>query len=227
MIIVNGLHFEGWLERLISASGYHGRIVVATTGIRPRLLNNQPDPHAWQSLSNGRIYVDNIRAALIAAIPAHADQINYGAAMYLRDIDKMERSVRQRFRSIPDNERRVITSHDAFGYFGADYGIEFLSPQGWSTDSEPSAAKVAAIIEQIKLHRVRAVFIENITDPRLVEHIARDAGAIRGGTLYSDALSAPGTAADSYLKMFDSNAATLVNAMRRASQPPSYEQRSP
>jgi zinc/manganese transport system substrate-binding protein len=213
LVVVNGLGFEGWLERLVRASGYRGPVVVASAGITPRKLGKEPDPHAWQDLNHVRRYVLNLRDALARARPADATVFEQRAASYLERLVALDAEVRRTFEGMPKAQRRVITSHDAFGYLGAAYGIEFLSPQGMSTDSEASAASVARLVEQIRRQGVRAVFVENITDPRLVERIAREGGATVGGRLYSDALSKPGTAADTYLKLFAHNAAAIAAAL--------------
>jgi zinc/manganese transport system substrate-binding protein len=214
LVVVNGLRLEGWLERLIAASGYHGPVVVATKGLVPMQLAGAPDPHAWQSLRNARIYIQNIAVALKTASPSSAADIEARTVAYLGQIESLDAQARARFGAIPQEQRRVITSHDAFGYLGAAYGIEFISPQGRSTDSEASAADVARVIRQLKEQRVKALFIENITDPRLVDRIAKEAGVKSGGELYSDALSPPGTAADTYLKMYAFNVDALANAMQ-------------
>ena len=213
LVIVNGLHFEGWLARLITASGYRGPIVVATTNVNVRRGRGVPDPHAWQDLRNGRIYVENIRAALVNARPAHAASLNERAEAYGAKLVALDQATRARFTAVPASSRRVITLHDAFGYFGAAYGVEFLAPQGWSTDSEASAANVAQLIRQMREQRVRAVFLENISNPRLMLRLVREGGGVIGGTLYSDALSSPGTAADTYIRMFEHNTATIIKAI--------------
>ena len=214
LVVVNGLGFEGWLERLVAASGYRGPVQVASAGIAPRLLGAGPDPHAWQDLALAQRYVANLRDALARARPERAAVFEARAADYTARLRNLDREVRARFDAIAPAQRRVITSHDAFGYFGAAYGIEFLAPQGTSTDGEASAAAVARLIDQIRGERVRAVFIENISDPRLIERIAREGGVHVGGRLYSDALSRPGTAADTYHRLFDANARTLATALR-------------
>lgn len=216
LVVVNGLGFEGWMGRLVRASGYQGPVVVATTGIPVRHLGQEPDPHAWQDLNHARRYVLNLRDALTQARPAQASAFHQNAARYLDQLAALDRTVRKTFDAIPQAQRRVITSHDAFGYLGAAYGITFLAPQGMSTDSEASAARVAGLIEQIRKQRVSAVFVENISDPRLVGRIAREGGVSVGGRLYSDALSRPGTEADTYLKLFAHNVATLEAGLRRA-----------
>ena len=214
LVIVNGLRFEGWIERLVKVSGFRGPVVVATRGVTPRLRDGAPDPHAWQNLANARRYVENVRTALVAARPQRAREIDARAAAYLRRIDTLDKSLRERFAAIPAAQRRVVTTHDAFEYFGAAYGVEFLAAQGWTTESEASAADVARLVRQIKAQKARALFVENVTDPRLLQRIAQEAGTKLGGTLYSDALSAPGTAADSYLKLMEHNATTLLKALQ-------------
>jgi zinc/manganese transport system substrate-binding protein len=215
LVVVNGLGFEGWLERLVRAAGYRGPVAVASAGIAPRALAGQPDPHAWQDLAHARRYVLNLHEALSKARPAAALGFQQRAAHYAERLTTLDAELRQTFNAIPRAQRRVITAHDAFGYFGAAYGIDFLAPQGVSTDSEASAAAVARLIEQIRREGVRAVFVENISDRRLIERIAREGGAAIGGRLYSDALSALGTEADTYLKLFAHNATTLAHGMRR------------
>lgn len=214
LVVVNGLGLEGWLDRLVAASGYKGRIVVATRGLKPRELSGAPDPHAWQSLRNARLYVENIGVALKSAMPSQAAAFEDRVVDFLRRIEELDAHARARFGAIAQERRRVVTSHDAFEYLGAAYGIEFIAPQGRSTDSEASAAQVAAVIRQLRSQRVHAVFMENMTDPRLIERIAQDANARVGGKLYADALSPPGTPADTYLKMMAANIDALADAMQ-------------
>lgn len=209
LVVVNGLGFEGWLGRLVSASGYRGPVVVASQGVPARQQGRAPDPHAWQDLSHGQRYVQNLRDALLRLRPALGNIIGPRSTRYIQELAALDLDVRRRFARIPPAKRRVLTSHDAFGYFGAAYGIEFLSVQGMNTDSEALPSVVAGLIEQIRRQKVRAIFIENITDPRLMERIAKESGASVGGHLYSDALSPPGTEADTYLKLFSHNAATI------------------
>ena len=215
LVVVNGLGFEGWLDRLVHVSGYRGRVVVASRGVRLRHGgHHDTDPHAWQSLAHGGRYADNIAEALVQRWPGRADEIRARGAAYRLRIDALDAQVRGWLDAVPRQRRRVITSHDAFGYFGEAYGLDFLAPQGWSTGSEPSAAAVARLIRQVRAQQVTALFVENISDPRLIERIARESGARIGGKLYSDALSAPGGAAASYLQLFEHNARTLAAALR-------------
>ncbi len=217
VVITNGLRFEGWIDRLISASGYRGPVVVASRGVAMRQLSGGADPHAWQDLANGMRYADNIRAALVAALaaksPTRVADVETRAAAYRQHLAALDRDTRARIAALPAERRRVITSHDAFGYFAAAYGITFIAPRGWTTGSEPSAEAVARIVRQARDARASALLVENISDPRLIERIAREAGLKVGGELYSDALSPPGTEADTYLKMFEHNVRTLVEAM--------------
>ena len=222
VVFVNGLGFEGWLERLVKASGTKAPIVVATTGIKPRERagdhdhdhdHGRADPHAWQSVANAKIYVANIHNALIAADPAGKDTYHANAAAYLAELDALEREVRDVVAKIPPDRRRVVTSHNAFGYFQDAYGISFTAPQGVSTEAEASAKDVAAIISQIRKQKAAAVFLENVTDPRLVEQIARETGAKVGGTLYSDALTDDKGDAPTYVDLIRHNLRQLAAAL--------------
>jgi len=224
LVFVNGLGFEGWLERLVKASGTKAPVVVATKGIKPLERagehdhdhdhdHGRADPHAWQSVANAKIYVANIRDALIAADPAGKDAYSANAAAYLAKLDALERDVREVIAKIPADRRRVITSHSAFGYFQDAYGVNFTAPQGVSTEAEASAKDVAAIIAQIRKQKVAAVFLENVTDPRLVEQVARETGAKVGGTLYSDALTDDKGDATTYIDLMRHNLRQLASAL--------------
>ncbi len=215
LVLVNGLGFEGWIKRMVKVSGYRGTVAVATQGVQPRTGgHHDTDPHAWQDLALARRYAANISAAFAQRWPDRRDEIARRSADYVARIDKTDVQVRAWLGAVPRAQRRVITSHDAFGYFGAAYGVDFLAPQGWNTHSEPSAAAVARLIRQIKKDGVRAIFIENISDRRLVERIAREGGVRIGGTLYSDALSKPGGPAATYLQLFEHNARSLATALQ-------------
>jgi len=218
VIFVNGFKFEGWIDRLIKASGSKASLVVATKGIKPREMAEEDhdakkgktpehgvDPHAWQSIANARVYVANIRDALIAADPAGQEIYQKNAADYSAKLAAVEIEVKEGIAKIPAERRKIITSHDAFGYFGATYGFEFIAPQGVSTETEVSARDVAKIIRQIKAQKIPAVFIENVSDPRLMQRIADETGAKIGGKAYSDALSAEGGPAATYIDMMRHN----------------------
>jgi zinc/manganese transport system substrate-binding protein len=220
VIFVNGFKFEGWIERLIKASGTKASVAVATKGIKPREMADEDhdheqgvDPHAWQSIANARIYVANIRDALVAADPGGKETYEKNAADYLAQLAAVESEVREEIAKIPAERRKIITSHDAFGYFGAAYGFEFIAPQGVSTETEVSARDVAKIIRQIKAQKIPAVFLENISDPRLMQQIAAETGAKIGGRIYSDSLSSAGGPASTYIDMMRHNIRQLSAAL--------------
>src|SRR5437764_11566385 len=215
---VNGLGFEGWMERLIKASGSNAPVVTATRGIKPRKADDErghggADPHAWQSVANAKIYVANIRDGLSAADPAGKASYEASAAAYLAQLDALDAEVKAAIDRIPADRRRIITTHDAFGYFAAAYGVSFIAPQGVSTESEVSAKDVAKIITQIRKQKIPAVFLENVTDKRLLERIGAESGARIGGTLYSDALTDEKGEAPSYLDMMRHNVKQLASAL--------------
>jgi zinc/manganese transport system substrate-binding protein len=213
LVIINGLGLEGWLPRLVQSSGGKAAIVTATTGIAPRRLGSDADPHAWQSVANARIYVANIRDALIAADQAGAPTYRANADAYLTKLDALDREVREAVAQIPQARRKVISTHDAFGYFAAAYGIAFIAPQGVSTESEASARDIAAIITQIRTGKIPAVFLENISDPRLMRRIAAETGAKIGGTLVSDSLTAENGDAPTYIELVRHNIKALTSAL--------------
>lgn len=227
VVFVNGLGFEGWIDRLVKSSGTKAKIFVASKGVEPREMAEEgeeaghdahakdakghdhdhggTDPHAWQSVANARLYVANIRDGLIAADPDGRAAYEANAAAYTAKLDALENEVKAAIARIPVEKRRIITSHDAFGYFSAAYGIEFVAPQGVSTEAEASARDVAKIIRQIKAEKIPAVFMENISDPRLVKRIASETGAKIGGEVYSDALSDDKGPASTYIDMIENN----------------------
>ena len=260
ILVVNGLQFEGWLDRLIDASNFRGIRVVATEGIEPIAFDDGNDhggnlqvhaeeaghdhdhddqaeaghddeheehaeaghdhhdhgafdPHAWQSLGNAVAYVDNITAALAQADPGNADAYHRNREAYVDQLETLDSEIREIVDRLSTSERTVVTSHDAFQYFGRDYGLTFIAPQGLSTESEASAKDVARLIQQIREQGIRAVFIENVADPRLLKRIADETGATIGGTLYPGALSGPDGPAPTYLDMMRHNATTLAQAL--------------
>jgi zinc/manganese transport system substrate-binding protein len=213
LVIINGLGLEGWLPRLVQSSGSKAAIIVATSGIAPRKLGSDADPHAWQSVVNAKIYVANIRDALIAADQAAAPSYRANADAYLAKLDALDREVRDAVAQIPQARRKVISTHDAFGYFAAAYGIAFIAPQGVSTESEPSARDIAAIITQIRTGKIPAVFLENISDPRLMRRISAETGARIGGTLVSDSLTSENGDAPTYIDMVRHNIKALTSAL--------------
>jgi zinc/manganese transport system substrate-binding protein len=218
IFFVNGLGFEGWMERFVESTGYKGPVVVATAGIATHTMEDEgevvTDPHAWQSLSNGLIYADNIAAGLCGVDADGCGTYKANAAAYKADMSALDAEVRAQIADIPEGKRKVITTHDAFGYFAEAYGVAFLAPEGVSTESEASAQDVAKLIGQIRAEGVSALFIENMSDPRLLEQIASETGVAVGGELYADALSEADGPAPDYLSMFRYNVAQLIPAMR-------------
>ncbi|GJE58759.1 metal ABC transporter substrate-binding protein [Methylobacterium trifolii] len=229
LVFVNGLGFEGWIDRLIKASGSKAPVVVASTGVATIPGNPEhdhdhdrsgadgaghaADPHAWQNVANAKVYVANIRDGLAKADPAHAEAYARNATAYIAELDRLEAEVRATIETIPPEHRRIITTHDAFGYFSSAYGLRFLAPQGVSTDSEASPRDVARIIRQIRRDKVPAVFLETVSDPRLMQQIARESGARIGGKVFSDALSGPSGPAPSYVAMMRSNLRAFAAAL--------------
>ncbi|OQM75901.1 zinc ABC transporter substrate-binding protein AztC [Manganibacter manganicus] len=243
LILVNGLHFEGFLRRLIETSAPKGTIVELTKGVEPIAFKTEfaeakesgyagdeghkhdeghehedhdhgaIDPHAFQSIPNARIYVKNIAEAFCAADTDGCVDYQTNAAAYIEKLDALDAEMREAIALIPQNKRTVITSHDAFGYFEHEYGLAFLAPQGLATSSEPSAADVAKLVKQIRQDKASAIFMENITNPALIQQIARETGIKVGGTLYSDALSPPDGPAATYIDMMHNNIRQIKGAI--------------
>ena len=261
VIVANGLGFEGWMDRLVEASGTKATVITAAEGVTPIAFGEEEhgheyaegeehdhdhghehaegeghdhdhakeeghdhahdhghahgefDPHAWQSVTNVALYVGAIERGLAAADPEGAETYKANAAAYLAELDALDAEIRAAVAALPEDRRTVVTSHDAFGYFAADYGLTFVAPQGVSTEAEASAQDVAALITQIKDAGTTAVFVENIADRRLLDQIASETGATVGGTLYSDALSGPEGPAATYLTMMRHNLSQLTQAL--------------
>lgn len=218
LIIKNGLGFEPWLDRLVTSTETKTPVISASRGVIPRTLDEDgdsiPDPHAWHNLANSELYVSNISKALIAADPAHKADYERNSQAYLKQIYRLLAKAKAKLGSLPPGNRRIVTSHDAFGYLGQAYGIDFMAPQGLSTEREPSAAEVAALITQIRQAKVKALFMENIKDARLLKQIAEESGAHIGGTLYSDALATEGPAS-TFVGLFEYNLNTLYKALSK------------
>ena len=231
LVLVNGLHFEGFLQRLVEASATKAAIVELSKGVDPLAMSEEAhedeedhaktgdhdhgaiDPHAFQSIGNAEIYVKNIADALCAADTDGCDTYRANADGYTEELKAADAMIRADVESIPSDRRVIITSHDAFGYFANEYGLTFLAPEGISTESEASAADVAALIEQVRHDKASAIFVENITNQRLVEQIASETGLKIGGTLYSDALSGPDGPASTYIDMMRSNISVIKGAI--------------
>ena len=214
LLVVNGLGLEGWLPRLVQAAGSKATIVEASKGITQLSVGAAADPHAWQSVANAKIYVANIREALDAADPAGAAIYQANAQDYLAKLDALDREVREAVAQIPPGRRKVISTHQAFGYFAAAYGIDFIAPLGVSTEAEVSARDIAGIITQVKATGIPAVFLENISDDRLMRRISAETGARIGGTLYSDSLTDEKGVAPTYIDMVRHNIRVLTSALK-------------
>ncbi|WP_314952917.1 metal ABC transporter solute-binding protein, Zn/Mn family [Bradyrhizobium cosmicum] len=213
LVIVNGLGLEGWLPRLVQSSGAKAQVVAASAGIAALKLGAAADPHAWQSVPNAKIYVTDIATALAAAAPEDAEFFRAQAKAYLEKLETLDREVREAVGKIPPERRKVISTHNAFGYFAAEYGVQFVAPLGVSTETEPSARDIAAIIGQIKAQKIPAVFLENISDDRLIRRIAAETGAKVGGTLISDGLTGEKGLAPTYIDMVRHNIKALTSAL--------------
>lgn len=218
LLVESGLGLEGWMARLGQASGFKGRRITASAGVTPRTMMAgaavSTDPHAWQDPRNGAIYARNIGEGLVAADPANAALYRANTAAFVTEIEATDAWIESAWAAIPPTARRIVTTHDAFGYYGARYKVTFLAAEGVSPDSEPSAKGIAALVTQIKREKVRSVFLENMTDPRIAAMLARETGATLEGPLFSDALSKPEGPAPDYLSMLRHNTALLVRAAR-------------
>jgi len=218
LVFVSGLGLEGWMDRLVTASGYRGQPVVASAGVTTRSMEDEgktiTDPHAWNSMQNGVIYATNVMNALVKADPEDAPDIRRRGEDYIEQLQALDRWAKTAFARVPVDKRKVLTSHDAFGYFGQRYGVTFLAPVGFSTEAEASASNVGGLITQLKQQHITRYFIENQTDPRLVRQIASATGAEPGGELYPEALSTASGPAATYQAAFKHN----VNAMLKSMQ---------
>lgn len=226
-VVSNGLGFEGWMSRLVRSSGYQGLQVVASQGVEALKPDHkhghghghahhhhgQHDPHAWQDPKNVMLYVSNIAKGLCQVDAQGCDLYQANARAYTERLRELDREVRTAWNGVEAGRRKVITSHDAFAYYGHAYGVRFLSPQGVSTEAEASARGVARLIRQIKAESIRALFVENISDPRLIEQIARETGVRPSGVLFSDSLSDAGGPAATYIDMVRHNTAALLKAI--------------
>ena len=234
IVFSNGMGFEGWMSRLLGTAGYKGRHVVVSEGIKPLEAeeghehggkahhdhgkkghdHDEIDPHAWQSVPNAMVMVGNIAKGLCAADAAGCESYQKNAAAYAAELKALDTDIRAQWAVIPAAQRKVITSHDAFGYYAREYGVAFLAPQGVSTDSEASAKGVAQLVRQIKKENIKALFVENISDPRLIAQIGRETGVKPAGELFSDALSDSKGPAATYLAMMRANTTALTQAVR-------------
>lgn len=225
VVLVNGLGLEGFMDRLIKASGSKARPVVLTEGVSLLAKAQKKDahghdhgsagsdPHAWQSVANVKVYARNIAKAFAAADPAGQAGYDSNLAAYLTKLDELTAEIKTTLEKLPADRRTVVTAHNAFGYLARDTGLTFHALQGVSAESEPSAADMARIIRQLKALKAPAAFLENVTDPRKIQQITTESGARIGGTLYSDALSLANGPAPTYIDMMRHNMREITKAL--------------
>lgn len=225
VLVSNGLGFEGWIDRLAKAAPFKGKAIVATAGVATLKADanhghshghshgHGPDPHCWQDVQRVRTYVANIAKGLAEADPPNAAQYRERAQAYDRRLVELDAWVKAEIAKVPADKRRAITGHDSFRYFSSAYGVKFQSPRGYNTSSEPSARDVAALIREVREQRIKALFVENMTNPGLIDQIAKESGAVVGPRLYTDALSGPDGPAPTYEKMMRHNVTALVAGM--------------
>ncbi|MCW5259607.1 metal ABC transporter substrate-binding protein [Verminephrobacter eiseniae] len=235
VLVSNGLGFEGWMVRLKKSAGFKGLELIASEGVKVRTFDASAqahdsggkgdrhhhaprDPHAWQNVANAVIYANNIAKGFAKKDPAHAAAYRARAAAYSERLLALDAQIRRTFAALPPERRVLVTTHDAFGYYAQAYGLRIVPARGFSTQAEPSASDIARLVDQVRAQRIPAMFIENISDPRLVEQLARETGATVGGKLYSDALSPPDGPAATYLLLMQGNTATLASALAAAAQ---------
>jgi len=228
LLVMNGLNpeFEPWLPDLMAQAQFHGARTVASDGVRvlkkaeeggsrTGAASAEIDQHAWHDAANAAVYAANVAAALARVDPARAPEYRTRGEAYRAELVALDGWARQRVATVPAAKRRVISSHDGFAYLARAYGITMIGARGWTNDKEPTAAQVAQLIRQIRQDKIRAMFVENMNDPRLVQRIASETGVELGGKLYSDALSRPGEDGDTYAAMFRHNIETLRAGMMR------------
>ena len=216
IVFVNGLGFETWSDALINNAGGDASVFVATAGVDPILVDGETDPHAWNALTNGVSYVENIAAAMAAVDSRNADAYKANAASYIARLRILHSNATDMFGSLPEGNRTVVTAHDAFGYLADSYDLNFLAPVGIDTEAEPSASELAALIAHLKETKAGALFVENITSPALIEQISKETGLRIGGRLFSDALSEQGGPATSYVAMFEHNLGAIMTALQES-----------
>lgn len=216
LILINGLTFEGWITELIENSGTKAKVVLITEGIEPiKSLNyhNASDPHAWMNAQNGLKYAYNISAGLAAVDPDNALYYADNGSKYSAEIKKVDSYIKQQIATIPEAQRILITSHDAFQYYGRAYDITLNAIMGISTESEAQSKDVQRVVNAIKVNKVPAVFIESTINPKMLQQIASDTGVKIGGELYADSIGEEDSEAPTYLKMLTHNTDVIVNAL--------------
>lgn len=229
LILINGLSFEGWINELIENSGTKGNTITVTQGIdvlNSLTYENSADPHAWMIAGNGIIYADNIRKALINLLPEKASTFNENFKTYKSKLQKLEEFIENQVSTIPQEKRILITSHDAFQYYGRAYGLKLEAIMGISTDAEAQTSDIMRVNAAIRENKVPAIFIESTINPKMMKQIAKDNGVIIGGELYADSLGDEDSSADTYINMLRYNTETIVQALSSGKQKNKVEERS-
>lgn len=218
IVFVNGLGFEGWMDRLVESSGYQKDVIVASKGVKPRFIEEEgdtiEDPHAWHDLEHVKIYIQNIEKALSAFDPQNAPYYQANAKAYIQKLDALHQWLMNALKQVPESRRQIITAHDAFGYFSQRYGVKMRAPVGTSTEAEPTVQAVVELIKAIQKHNIKTIFVENISNPKIIQQISEETGAKIGNVIYSDALSNPDEPGYDFLSLFKHNATQFLNAMK-------------
>jgi len=217
VIFENGVGFEAWLDKLYSSSKSKAKRVVVSEGLRLRTLENEHDPHLWHDVKNAIHMVGVIRDKLAEADPPNADKYRANAAAYLDRLNTLDAWVVEKVGTLPKAKRKLVTSHDTFGYFADRYGFEVVGSglESVSTEaSDPSPAAFAKLVGEIKAAKVPAIFAENVHNPKLMERLAKEAGVKVAPPLFTDALGKPGSEGDTYEKMMRYNVSTIMDALK-------------
>lgn len=221
LILINGLTFEGWIEELIENSGTKGETILITKGVKPiesQIYAGSADPHAWMNAENGLIYIKNITEAFVQADPANKDRYQANYDSYKTEISDMHASIQSKMGRIPEWKRVLITSHDAFSYFGNAYGLQVEPIIGVSTEADVQTSDMIRVAKTIKEKKVPAVFVESTINPKILQQIAKDNDVRVGGELYADSLGEPGSKGDTYLGMLSHNAKTIVRGLTMSAE---------
>jgi zinc/manganese transport system substrate-binding protein len=221
LVVINGLGFEGWFDRLAKEASFNGTLVIASTGIVPLTMHEMhdlgdhqvSDPHAFHSLVLGVRYAETIRDALCVADPEGAPEIRKRAADLIASLRQCDGWARKEISRIPVTQRVIVTNHDALGYFARDYGFQIRAPNTALEDSEPSAKHLAELIDFVKTQGVKGVFLEAGKQAKVVEQIAHEAGVRLGGELYLDGLGPAGSPVDSYESMWKANITAIIRGL--------------
>ncbi len=218
LILINGMTFEGWIEELIENSGTKGKTVMITEGVSPigsSVYENSVDPHAWMNAENGLIYINNIKQALIAADPKNKESYQSNFDTYSKQLTDAHNTMLGYISKIPAGQRTLVTSHDAFSYFGKAYGLDVEPIIGVSTEADVQTSDMIRVSKVINEKNIPAVFVESTINPKILQQIAKDNDVVVGGELYADSLGEPSSEGGTYLGMLLHNAKTISNALAK------------